>query len=127
MDNKTTFEIFKNQIMKPKNHDKVIGNIIVNQKIISGIGNYLRADILWLSCISPFKKVKDIKDAELLTIFKNAKILTHETKTTKKNKLPSDYKRNFFVYKCNKDIYDNDVICENLGDRKIYWVPKIQK
>ena len=26
-----------------------------------------------------------------------------------------------------KDIYGNDVICENLGDRKIYWVPNVQK
>jgi len=61
IDDDITFKIFKEQILKDKNLNKEIGNVIVNQKIISGIGNYLRADILWMSKISPFRKVKDIK------------------------------------------------------------------
>ena len=60
MDKNTTLEVFCNQILKKSNLDKAIGNVIVNQKIISGLGNYLRADILWLSKINPFKKVKKL-------------------------------------------------------------------
>jgi len=33
----------------------------MNQKIISGIGNYLCADFLWYSKISAFRKVKDLQ------------------------------------------------------------------
>jgi formamidopyrimidine-DNA glycosylase len=141
MDTKTTFEIFKNQILKKNNLEKKIGNIIVNQKIISGIGNYLRADILWLSKINPFRKVKRISEHELQNIYNNSKILTwgiyDEKKALilniiKKNtKLPSKYNRLFFIYLQDKDIYDNKIIKKELyeGSQKrfIYYVPNIQK
>ena len=141
MDHSTTYEVFLQQIKKKKNLDKYVGNVIVNQKVISGIGNYLRSDILWLCSISPFRKVKDLKDNEILEIYKNALLLVWgdydynkgiELKYIKKhNKLPGDYKRDFFVYMREKDIYNNNVIKEELyeGSQKrfIHWVPEIQK
>jgi formamidopyrimidine-DNA glycosylase len=141
MDHTTTCKIFLDKIKNSKNLDKYIGNVIVNQKVISGIGNYLRSDILWLCCISPFRKVKDLKNEEILKIYKNALLLVWgdynynkgiELKYIKKgDKLPNDYKRDFFVYMCNKDIYNNNVIKEELyeGSQKrfIHWVPELQK
>jgi formamidopyrimidine-DNA glycosylase len=141
MDKRTTYEVFKNQILKDINMNKVIGNVLVNQKIISGIGNYLRSDILWLCRISPFRKVRDLKDTEIYKIYKNALALTwgdYNLKSGLKKKiidkdhdLPKYYKRNFFVYMENKDIYNNPVIVEPLYEgsvkRFIYWVSRIQK
>jgi len=69
MDDSTTFEIFKKQIRKSDH--KQIGNVIVNQKLISGIGNYLRADALWMSKISPFRIVSNITDNELELLYKS--------------------------------------------------------
>jgi endonuclease-8 len=137
----TSYNVFLEQIKKKKNLDKYIGNVIVNQKVISGIGNYLRSDILWLCHISPFRKVKDLKDEKILEIYNNALLLIWgdydynkgvELKyIKKKDKLPSDYKRDFFVYMHDKDIYNNNVIKEKLyegsQERFIHWVPKIQK
>ena len=60
-----TFDLFVNQITKKNNLEKPIGNVLMNQKVISGIGNYLRSDILWLSHISPFTLVKNIDLIEL--------------------------------------------------------------
>jgi len=141
MDESTTLDVFINQITKKINLNKYIGNVIVNQKVISGIGNYLRSDILWLSRISPFRKVKDLSNKELKIIYNNSKKLTwgeydlnkgFKTKIIqKKDIFPRDFKRNFFVYMCKKDIYDNPVIVENLYEgtvqRKIYYCPKYQK
>ena len=141
MDESTTLDVFINQITKKTNLNKYIGNVIVNQKVISGIGNYLRSDILWLSRISPFRKVKDCSKKELEIIYNNSKKLTwgeYDLKKGFKNKIiqkkdifPRDFKRNFFVYMCKKDIYDNPVIVENLYEgsvqRKIYYCPKYQK
>jgi formamidopyrimidine-DNA glycosylase len=141
MDNTTTISIFIKQITKKNNLDKYIGNVIMNQKVISGIGNYLRSDILWLSRISPFRKVKDLSDKDLELIYNNSRKLTWENYDLKKgikNKIiqkkdifPNDFNRNFFVYMCEKDIYDNTVIVEKLYEgsveRKIYWCPKYQK
>jgi formamidopyrimidine-DNA glycosylase len=141
MDTSTSLDIFIDQITKKNNLDKYIGNVIMNQKIISGIGNYLRSDILWLSSISPFRKVKDLSHKELETIYNNSRKLTWENYDLKKgikNKIiqkkdifPRDFNRNFFVYMCEKDIYNNPVIVQELYEgsvkRKIYYCPKYQK
>jgi formamidopyrimidine-DNA glycosylase len=141
MDTETTLQVFKDQILKPKNLNKPIGIVLMDQKIISGIGNYLRADILWLSKISPFRKVKDLTDSELEVIYNNSRLLTwgdydreyaikhHLIKRT--DKIPKDYKREFFVYFQDEDIYGNPVIKKELYEgsqkRTIYWVKNVQK
>jgi len=140
MDEDLTFELFKDQIIKTRNLNKYIGNVLVNQKVISGLGNYLRSDILWLSKIIPFRLVKDLSDNDLNIIYSNARLLTWgdynksyavKKKFIDKNSvLPKDYGRNFYVYKQKKDIYGNNIIKEELyeGSQKrfIYWVKKLQ-
>jgi formamidopyrimidine-DNA glycosylase len=137
----TTFEIFKTQIRKKVNDNKPIGNVIVNQKIVSGVGNYLRADALWMAKMSPFSKVKDIKDDDLKLLYKSLIGLVwgdYDYKNgvkkgyiSKSLKLPNDYNRDFFIYRQDKDINDNIVKKEELyeGSQKrfIYWVENIQK
>jgi formamidopyrimidine-DNA glycosylase len=141
LDETTTIELFTSQIRKKVNDTKPIGNVIVNQKIISGVGNYLRADALWMAKISPFRKVKDVKDDELDVLYKSLIGLIwgdYDYKTgvkkgyiSKTLKLPNDYQRDFFIYRQDKDINDNIVKKEELyeGSQKrfIYWVDKIQK
>jgi formamidopyrimidine-DNA glycosylase len=141
MDESTDLELFKKQITKNTNLDKEIGIVLMNQKVISGIGNYLRADILYLSKINPFRKVNKLTDNEIKDIFNNSKILTwgdydiEEAKKlkiiTKTTKLPSDYDRLFFVYDQEKDIHGHKVLKKELyeGSQKrfIYYVSEIQK
>jgi len=139
MDETTTFNLFKERILKKPTQE--IGIVLMNQKIISGIGNYLRADILWLCKISPFRKVNKISEHEFKLIYHNTKVLTwgdYDKKYAikhkiifKKDKLPSDYNRDFFVYYEDTDIYGNKITKEELyeGSQKrfIYFVPEIQK
>jgi len=136
MDKSTTLEVFKGQLLKEKNLKKKIGIVLMDQKVVSGIGNYLRADILWLSKISPFRKVNKLTDSEIKDIYHNGKVLTwgdydyskarKEKIITSKDKVPRDYKRDFFVYNEETDIYGHPVIKEELyeGSQKrfIYWV-----
>jgi formamidopyrimidine-DNA glycosylase len=134
MDETTTLDLFKTQIKKTVNQTKEIGVVLMNQKIIAGIGNYLRADILWMSRISPFRLVGRLSDKELRKIYKNTRILTwgeyDRKKIAKSNKLPINYGRDFFVYREDKDIYGNPVKKEELyeGSQKrfIYWVKNRQ-
>lgn len=140
LDESTTIELFKEQIRKKINDTKPIGNVFVNQKIISGVGNYLRADALWMSKISPFRKVKDVKDTELELLYKSLIGLIwgdYDYKTgvkkgyiSKSLKLPNDYQRDFFIYRQEKDINDTIVKKEELyeGSQKrfIYWVENVQ-
>jgi len=133
------FELFISQITKTKNLQKKIGIVLMDQKTISGIGNYLRADVLYLSKINPFRKVKTLTNLELKYIFNNSKLLTwgqYDLKMCKKlgflnDKLPADYDRLFFVYMEDTDIHNYKIIKKELyeGSQKrfIYYVPQIQK
>jgi formamidopyrimidine-DNA glycosylase len=141
MDPETSLELFIEKINQKKNLKKEIGKLLLDQKIIAGIGNYLRADLLWLSHVSPFRKVKDINNKELNIMYKNIRLLTWtlydydkaiKLKIIDKNdKLPINYKNEFLVYNRDKDIYNNPVIKEKQYDgsniRYIHWVQKLQK
>ncbi len=134
----TTFEEFAAGIRRQASKD--IGTAIVNQKYVAGIGNYLRADALWLSKISPFRKVKDLTDQELSALFYNSRLLVWglynrnegiRLKIIKKtDKMPQDYDRPFFIYFQDTDIEGNPVKKEESyeGSQKrfIYWVPARQ-
>ena len=141
MDDDTTFEIFESRIKVNSNINKQIGIVLMNQKLISGIGNYIRADALWLAKINPFRKIKELKNDELKNLFHSLKVITwgnYDYKYAlkhniikKTDKIPYHYKRDFFVYREETDIYGNTVSKEELyeGSQKrfIYWVKKYQK
>ncbi len=134
----TTFEEFAAGIKRQASKD--IGTAIVNQKYIAGIGNYLRADALWLSRISPFRKVKDLTDQELRALFYNSRLMIWGLYNraegirlkiiAKTDKMPEDYDRPFFVYFQDEDIEGNPVKKEESyeGSQKrfIYWAPARQ-
>jgi formamidopyrimidine-DNA glycosylase len=140
IDSKTTsFDVFKQRINSQR--DKPIGIVLMNQKLISGIGNYLRAEGLWLAKISPHRLVKNINDKLLKKIYdcliqlvwadyKYDYAVSHGI-INKKSKFAFDYGRTFFVYMEEEDIYGNKVKVDELfeGSQKrfIYWVPKLQK
>lgn len=141
MDETITFDIFKTQITKGQNKNKAIGNVIVNQKLISGVGNYLRADALYMAKISPFRKVEDVNDDEMKVLFESIKALIwgdYNRKygikmglVDKEIKIPSDYDRDFFIYRHEKDIngkkVKKDELYEGSQKRFIFWIPEVQK
>jgi formamidopyrimidine-DNA glycosylase len=136
----TTFEVFKKAVMKGANCKKAIGTAIVNQKIISGIGNYLRADGLWMARVNPFRKVEDLTEEELERVYKNVRALMWGDYSKdeaqklgyigKGFKIPHDYGREFFVYRQETDLEGHKVekkeLFEGSQKRFIYWVPEVQ-
>jgi formamidopyrimidine-DNA glycosylase len=128
---------FYNILMKKNNEKKYIGNILVKQNLISGIGNYLRSEILWLSKLSPYRKVSKITEFEMKHLFYNSQLLTWGSynfkKAIKLHKIKSDETKpssDFMVYKKTHDVYGNPVVKEEMFDgsqkRFIYWVKEIQ-
>lgn len=136
----TTLQVFKDQMAKV-NGEKLIGNVLLNQKVLSGIGNYLRADVLWLCKMSPFRKLKDISPAEIKCMWQNSRMLTwakyNYNKGVKQgfieanhDKVPEDYGREFYVYFQTTDPNGHPVKKEELYDgsnkRFIHWSPDVQ-
>lgn len=122
---KVMFSYFKDKIIKKKNTK--IGCAIIDQKIISGVGNYIRSDALYEAKISPYRFVKDITEEELKRIFKSIKRIT---KMSYKEQLKSDDIRGYKFYVYGRKMTDKGerVVRERLEkNRNIYWVPEVQK
>lgn len=60
---------FKLKINKLKK-DKSLAEIMMDQSWANGIGNYLRAEIIFKADLNPFKSVKSLSDTELERLFK---------------------------------------------------------
>lgn len=69
-DNNLNIDYLKN---KYKNKKLPIKTVLLDQSIITGIGNIYADEILFLSCISPLKKCNELNDLELENIIKYTK------------------------------------------------------
>lgn len=130
-------------IKKYRKYDhKKIDNVLNDQKIFSGIGNYLKAEILYMAGISPHSLIKNIpnwKLEELLISIKDrittsfklggASVQHYSDLENKDGKFHAYFK----VYKKKVDEFGNKVISERVSkpndpkSQKTYWVPNIQK
>ena len=114
-----------------------ITKAIMTQSVVSGVGNYVKADALWLSKISPHRIVESLSDQELSLLNKSIKDVLREsfrsggaTIRTYENFDGSlgEYAQRFLVYNQKKDLNGNEVIKEKTPDgRTTHWVPGVQK
>ncbi len=155
LNNKTTFEIFIYQYKQFVNKypQMEIGLLLLDQRFVCGIGNYLRADILYLSKINPWRKLNSLKKSEILNLYNKAYNLIRYYATQQVQNLlntefddldldldtikynlryrlkitPDKYDRIFLIYNQKYDIYKNPVQKDKLYDRTMHWVSSIQK
>ena len=114
-----------------------IGLVLMNQEIISGIGNVYRAELLFRAGINPHTPSMRLSldqhqqlwiDAcKLLKIGVAKGVMITRDDFAKKN--PSKDERNF-VYKreglpCR--VCQTNVVIEIMGGRKLYWCPACQR
>jgi formamidopyrimidine-DNA glycosylase len=128
-------EIFKAQFLKKS--EKTIAEQIMNQSVVSGVGNYLKAEILYRAKVSPHRKVSTISDTEWKDILKHSQDiarLSYETGgATIQNYLTPEgkkglYSQRFAVYNQKTSPCGNQVIKEQtLDKRTTHWVPAVQK
>lgn len=56
---------FLERLFAPANLDVTIGAALLNQRILAGIGNYLRAEILFNCRIDPWRTIGELSDKEI--------------------------------------------------------------
>ena len=127
--------IFRKRFLSKPN--KTITECLMNQSVISGVGNYLKAEILYACQISPHRLCKDITDKEYASLFEacfwiprlsykmgGATLSTYRQPNGEKGL----YSRRFAVYNQKHDPLGNEVIKESTRDKRTtHWVPNIQK
>lgn len=79
LDKRFTYKIFKDRLYKkPKGRIKTT---LMDQTIISGIGNIYSDEVLWMSSIHPMQKVNEISEIRLKSVYKNViKVLQQSLK-----------------------------------------------
>ena len=109
----------------------------MNQKTVAGVGNYIKAEVLWLSRISPMRKVEDLTESDILCLKRNIESVTRVSYesggATIKSFYGADgsagtYSSRFLVYNQKRDPFNNEVIKTKTPDgRTTHWVPEMQK
>jgi len=98
--------------------------ILINQGYLcSGIGNYLKCEILYEAELSPFRDFRELNEEEIKKLYHSIKIVSqrHLDANGKNQELME-------VYYKDKDSNGNKVVYEKTPDGKYtYWIPEIQK
>lgn len=122
-------------ILRKYDH-KNICEVLMNQKVISGVGNYIKAESLWYSRINPCALVKDLTDKNLETLDKAIRFVINKSYDAQGATIQSYYTfdgdngnavQGFAVYGKNKDYNGHNVIKETtLDKRTTHWVKERQ-
>lgn len=131
LDNKITFDFLAQTLLKYPN--RKIVDILLEQNILCGIGNYLRSEILRASCIHPLTPINKINrlQMEYLTYWLpkimiaayNANGLTIQDYIS-----PNGQKGNYqcMVYHKERDHENREVAKLKVAGRTVFYTPSVQ-
>jgi DNA-formamidopyrimidine glycosylase len=138
-----TERVFLQRLEKYRQSKRAIATILADQAIISGIGNYLRCDILYTAEIDPRTPVKDLFTEENKTVLD--RLYRAIVETAKDSyaqgstvlQMYRDYNRATDisppghyepkVYGREMDPEGREVETMTIQGRTLYWVPQVQK
>lgn len=115
---------------------KSIAEVLMDQGIFSGVGNYIRAEALYLSKLSPWRQANKLSQDEIKALcqacvdvmkeshqHQGATIHTYKTAYGEEGK----YSTLFKVYGQKQDPLGNKIIKQPTPDKRtIHWCPDIQ-
>ena len=141
LDITTTPELIFSRLISDKFKNRQFSGLLLNQRFISGLGNYLRSEILFYSnCMYDDKSSKlntsqnkllatNIKDVSIRaynqkgnTIFYDDLMLKKLDKTIKNRRFMVFARKGHPCYIC-----ENTIIKDQASSRRIYYCPKCQK
>jgi len=120
-----------------KKKNRTLAEALMDQAIISGVGNYLKSECLYFSRLSPHREINALSEDELKTlnsVIKNVIRKSYETggatiyTFSGLDGQKGDYSRRFAVYNQLKDPEGREIKREKTKDgRTTFWIPEIQK
>lgn len=125
----TWISIFAQKKLK----NRMICDILLDQSLVAGLGNYLRSEILYYAMIHPLRKVSSVNidewDSIRISAHKVILLAYSRRGFTIKSFISPDGDMGTYpavVYGKSFDPYGNPVITTDVKDRKIHWVPNVQ-
>ncbi len=135
--NEFSADIFKARMAKSTLATKQVGSVIADQKVLSGVGNYLRAEALYRAKISPFRLVNTLTPSDLTALYQAITWAAHESYKaggasirhySDIDDVKGRYEYQMQVYGRKKTPEGKEVKAEKLtGDTQtIYYCPEVQ-
>lgn len=123
------------------NRNRNIKSILMDQKFISGLGNIYVNEILFLSRIMPYRKIKTLKNYEIIKIVKNTKkVLKNSIKMggssikdfSSDNGKMGEFQQRFKVYgrkgeKCSNVDCTRSILKTFITNRATFFCKRCQK
>lgn len=112
-----------------------IADVLLNQHVIAGIGNEYKSEVLFISRVSPFARVRDLRDDELAAILANArKVMVANVRNATAARVTTgslDPRRKQFVYgrggePCRRCGTPVGYAKQGRDARGTYWCPQCQ-
>jgi len=135
LNEEVSWERWETQLRKVNHYN--ITKALMNQKVIAGIGNYIKSEALYRAQIAPHRTVGSLSDAELRRLYEMSLWVIHasynaRSKTLTNYPLPDggtgDVRFSFQVFGKRKDPNGNKVIRDKtLDGRTTHWVAEIQR
>lgn len=127
-------DVFLARLRKKNKHN--ICKVLMDQSVVSGVGNYLKADSLWDARICPLANVSDISDSALITLCGSIKKIIRASYESGGATIQTfsgieyergNYSSRFLVYNRKEDQLGNKVTKTLTPDgRTTHWVKEIQ-
>jgi endonuclease VIII len=104
---------------------RAVGDALLDQRLVAGIGNLWKAEALWGAQVSPWRPLGDVSDEELLTTLREAERLMRGSLEHGKQRGRAVYRRaNRPCRRCGATIRSRG---QGDANRIAYWCPDCQK
>jgi endonuclease-8 len=102
-----------------------VGDALLDQRLVAGIGNLWKAEALWVARVSPWRALSDVSDDELLATLREAERQMRNSLERGKHRGRAAYRRaGRPCRRCGTPIRSRG---QGDGNRIAYWCPECQK
>lgn len=115
------------QLVRKIKPNRTLAEMLMDQRVVSGVGNYIKSESLYVAGLSPHRLVTSCTDIEL-TLLHAAIIDVCNTSYKSTDMSTGQYGPEFAVYGRKHDPQGRIVVNEiTLDKRTSWWVPEVQK
>jgi formamidopyrimidine-DNA glycosylase len=125
-----SLELYSKEIKNKRFKSKRIAEFMMDQTRVAGVGNYLRAEILYQARISPERLLTSLSDSDIKTLYESTLDVMYRSYIAKGKYHVGQECGSGFKMLAYKQLYDPNgyrvVTFPDKNDRMCYYVPEIQ-
>ncbi len=103
---------------------RAVGDVLLDQRLVAGIGNLWKAESLWAAGVSPWRRLADVSDTELRAVLEHAHRLMRNRLDGAPGRVQVYRRKGRPCRRCGTPIRSWP---QGDGARMAYWCPECQK